>query len=759
MKRDGFRICLFAACAMFAFGCGDSNDSGNNNASSNGNASGKIVSVENRTVSGVSQKGPFVTGSSVAVQELNGESLLQTGISFKGKITNDKGEFKVASINLASQYALLEVTGYYRNEVTGQNSNSMIMMNALADISDRENVNINLLTHLETDRVMHLVTVDGKSFDEAKKQAREELLGYFGFDGNFGASEDMSIFGQNDDAAALLAISIIVQGNLSESLFTERLARIAGDIADGTIDNTEIWQQMATDAMAQSPRRIRQNVENWGEQVPDFEKYLRAFWRDRLGLGTCDRVGAIQQYKNNGISLACREDGWDKANMQDILNETIGVCDKDGTVKYIYYIFDGYTWDYEDYIYNIYPKMGYVICRNGQWENANQEEILNHELGVCDKNGTEKTFCNYVEIAKKQENWYEYYQLERGRYICAGSGWKYADGSYSSCDNYDGGDCNDGVCCRTDEIYINGVCTSCGNGICDTGEEEYCPQDCNNGDYCGECIEGVVECEGDASIRYCVSHEGCGRWMYEDCSDGMMCVNDGECVPRGSSVCGNGICDPGETSISCSVDCKSKLEEELGVCNGDNSGEVKEHNGDNYYVCEGNKWQRTDEAAFVNHTLGPCNDDILDEVRGVYLEHKFGMIYYACRGYGSERRWERVENYEVNGMPCKSDDIAPAAGCYICLNNQWTSNINDILNEQLGVCDYEGDIKKYDRSGKCNLFPGGQYLVCRNGIWDKLEDSRVPPGSCQESVGTKRRIEGVCYVCGEDKKWQSVDCE
>ena len=256
MKCNRVRIFLFAACTMLAFGCGDSGNSGNakEQPGKTNEQPGDIVSVQNRTVSGVSQKGPFVTGSTVTVQELNGESLLQTGISFKGKISNDKGEFKVASINLASQYAFLEVNGYYRNEVTGQDSASPIIMNALADISDRENVNINLLTHLETDRVMHLVTVDGKSFAEAKEQARKELLGYFGIDGNFGAAEDMSIFGQSDDSAALLAISIIVQGDLRESQFTERLARIAGDIADGTIDKeTVAWIRDRFHQMASHP--------------------------------------------------------------------------------------------------------------------------------------------------------------------------------------------------------------------------------------------------------------------------------------------------------------------------------------------------------------------------------------------------------------------------------------------------------------------------------------------------------------------------
>ena len=42
-----------------------------------------ITAVKDWEVAGVSQKGPFVTGSSVTVQELDGITLKQTGKSFK----------------------------------------------------------------------------------------------------------------------------------------------------------------------------------------------------------------------------------------------------------------------------------------------------------------------------------------------------------------------------------------------------------------------------------------------------------------------------------------------------------------------------------------------------------------------------------------------------------------------------------------------------------------------------------------------------
>ena len=57
----------------------------------------EVVAVNNKTVSGVSQKGPFVTGSAVKLYELDGTTYAQTGKSFTGKIASDDGKFSVAA--------------------------------------------------------------------------------------------------------------------------------------------------------------------------------------------------------------------------------------------------------------------------------------------------------------------------------------------------------------------------------------------------------------------------------------------------------------------------------------------------------------------------------------------------------------------------------------------------------------------------------------------------------------------------------------
>ncbi len=253
-----------------------------------------ITAVKDWEVAGVSQKGPFVTGSSVTVQELDGITLKQTGKSFKGTIKSDKGDFAIKDINLQSQYAILEASGYYRDEITGKKSTGTVTLRALTDLTKRKTVNINLLTHLEYERVMYLVTEKKMSIAKAKAQADEEILAAFGIDVDFGKSEDLNIFESGDGNAALLAISVLMHADADVAGLTERMGEFSIAIAEGgdweDADTKAVIADWACDAdLKGSLANVRDNVEGWkyADSVPAFEKYVTNFWWDNYGLGQC----------------------------------------------------------------------------------------------------------------------------------------------------------------------------------------------------------------------------------------------------------------------------------------------------------------------------------------------------------------------------------------------------------------------------------------------------------------------------------------
>ena len=254
-----------------------------------------IVAVKDWEVAGVSQKGPFVTGSAVTVQELDGITLKQTGKSFKGSIKSDKGDFAIKDINLESQYAILEATGYYRDEVSGKKSSGMVTLRALTDLSNRKTVNINLLTHLEYERVMYLVTKKKMSIADAKAQAEEEVLASFAIEGDFGESEDLNIFKSGDGNAALLAVSVLLQSDVDVAGLTERMGEFSIALAEGgswdDADTKTAIADWACDVdLKGSLSKVRKNVEGWkyADTVPAFEKYVSNFWWNNYGLGACN---------------------------------------------------------------------------------------------------------------------------------------------------------------------------------------------------------------------------------------------------------------------------------------------------------------------------------------------------------------------------------------------------------------------------------------------------------------------------------------
>ena len=295
----------------------------------------ETISIKDKSVTGVSQKGPFVTGSAVKLYELDGKTYAQTGKSFTGKITTDDGIFSVSNVTLASPYALLEANGYFRNEITGDKSSGTITLNALTDLSDREKVNINLLTHLEYERVLYLMGT-GIDLSAAKKQAEAEILNAFGIKGDFENSEDLDIFSKGDGNAALLAFSVLMLGDLREEMeksyetdnvaeLTERLTKFAIDIEkDGIWDDEETKAKIADWAAEVDSwgglTNIRNNIEKWElGSVPDFEKFVRNFWYINYGLGECgenndtELKATINKYSKNydtQAQLICKNGVW-----------------------------------------------------------------------------------------------------------------------------------------------------------------------------------------------------------------------------------------------------------------------------------------------------------------------------------------------------------------------------------------------------------------------------------------------------------------
>ena len=232
-------------------------------------------------IKGHVQKGPFINGTAITLAEL-GSKLVATGKNFTTQIADNKGAFSLVDIPLTSSYVQLQANGFYYDEVQGEKSAAQLTLFALADVSNVSSVNVNLLSHLEKDRVIYLMQEEERSFSTAKQQAQQEILAIFGIEkADIATSELLDISQDGNDNAILLAISAILQGNNTVAELSELLANIITDIReDGVLNSESTKEKIRINAMSLVLVDIRQHLEARYEElgvnatIPNFEQYV-----------------------------------------------------------------------------------------------------------------------------------------------------------------------------------------------------------------------------------------------------------------------------------------------------------------------------------------------------------------------------------------------------------------------------------------------------------------------------------------------------
>lgn len=198
----------------------------------------KVFTPTTLTVSGKVEKGPFVSGSTITIQPMN-EDLQVMGAMYGATISDDLGNFVLGSKEFQAQYAELMANGYFFNEVKGELSEGTLTLRALVDLSDRQTVNVNVLTHLKYTRIKNLIA-SGVSFKQANTQAQKELLVAFGLQGY--SSKDasqFSIMAGTDESAVLIIVSSLLLMDRSEAALTEYLAKLSEDFGQtGTLSES-----------------------------------------------------------------------------------------------------------------------------------------------------------------------------------------------------------------------------------------------------------------------------------------------------------------------------------------------------------------------------------------------------------------------------------------------------------------------------------------------------------------------------------------
>jgi len=235
-------------------------------------------------LNGLVQKGPFITGSTIEVQELNG-NFSPNGNSFNVSTEDNFGSFSLES-EISTDYVEIISTGFYFNEVSGSITDANLTLRTLTPVSETLTANVNILTTLAKKRIVHLINNEDKSFTEAKSIAEGEILTIFSITDSTGTGfEDMDISQGDDVNGILLAVSAVLQGTNSVSELSALISTIIEDIkTDGVLDDANSNEEILNNAKFLSLVNVRENIENRYDElglnieIPNFEQYIENIW-------------------------------------------------------------------------------------------------------------------------------------------------------------------------------------------------------------------------------------------------------------------------------------------------------------------------------------------------------------------------------------------------------------------------------------------------------------------------------------------------
>ena len=617
--------------------------------------------VKNASILGAAQKGPFKFNSPLQLREvlLRNDSLIYSGRKYVDEISSNKGDFVIPKVNLVYPYAVLEVRGLWRNEVSGEYSKDSMTLRVLTDLTGRTEVNINLLTHLEYDRAVKLVN-KGYSVFAAKKQAEYEIMTALGFATTVEYSEDLKTFvpstsegsGRN---ATLMAISLLFIGDRSEAEIQNAINSFKSDLAeDGEWDNGQMKADMADWAEAFDGGSVRANVKSWNIlDIPDYENYLTIYWNNAYELGGCSatRSGVIAQNKNSksknyNVHYICKVTSWQKAT--DFEKDTYEWADgeegevKKGNVTATYYVFE-----------------------NGKWTVAKNETAL----GLC-------TASRNGEVGK----------IDTTYFICDSKNWRKATVLEYDTDGFGAGE--DG------EVRVGNV-NKDKYYVYENGAWRASVSEIENN--LGACVTSRLNEVGKSGNKYytCKSSGWLLSTALEYDTYQWTAGMDGEVKP-GSVISSNHYTYADGAWRATAND----MEYEFGACVTNRDGEKHIQEG-KYYICENKAWKQITAEEY----LGLCstsNNGVVENLNDVYYICKSGswvkasVLEYDTYGFGVGNDGE-VREGKVN-----KDKY------YVYENGVWRASTNEIENN-LGAC-VRSRLNEVGKSGDA-------YYTCKSSGW------------------------------------------
>ncbi len=255
-----------------------------------------------------------------------------------------------------------------------------LTLEAVSDISNIAEPNVNLMTHLEVPLVEALVG-EGYPFSVAKKLAMRRFIENFGFKQESLPAE--SVGRAYDETGSLLALFM---RNYTDSSFVENIEDFRLDLADGVYEDSLALVEFA-DYVVKNWQNMRMRMYNLNPEWSGYKfswRLIERFVENAYGLESCVTAGEKVSYVKNGKSkldgdsLLCDKRGNGDFFHRPFAPEELlyGPCTAINTENFVS--------DGDSAFYVCKHKTQYDSTRVlSTWVKATWGEVLDNELGVC----------------------------------------------------------------------------------------------------------------------------------------------------------------------------------------------------------------------------------------------------------------------------------------------------------------------------------------------------------------------------------------
>ncbi len=273
------------------------------------------------TLSGYVNRGLVKLATPVTIYELN-ENLEETGVVYSSFVNDSLGFYFVHDVVLSSPYVYIKMENVAANYVCEEGTATRQPIEALLDLREGLDANLNILTTLQAWRTKHFMK-KGKSFAEARKLAYDELRTEFMMDSLQLRFEQISMAESIVDNYYLLGVEAMSIYETDFGPFKEV------NFQEDTMNLDYFWEVAYARTAGQLCFKLEEHSKAWHYKVKltQTKEYIKQVYEARFDFGSCFaenyaevKTPRYQQGYENKSSYYCDSTKWIHLNQYNCIS-------------------------------------------------------------------------------------------------------------------------------------------------------------------------------------------------------------------------------------------------------------------------------------------------------------------------------------------------------------------------------------------------------------------------------------------------------